>query len=170
MKPFLLAFFVALAGLSPLAAQTPKDLPEMKVLQQFVGSWKYEATFFKSAWNPEEKHLTGTVTTAATLDGSYIEEKGTDGEGGHSQKMYTFDLQGGGYRAWWFSSRGLNNESTGTWDADKHTLTWTTKLPAGPTGVTTQHFVDEKTIEWAITFKDAEGNVTFRAEGKSTRQ
>src|SRR5204863_2651117 len=93
MKTFLLALFVALAGLSPLAAQSPKDLPEMKVLQQFVGSWKYEATFFKAAWNPDEKHLAGTVTTAATLDGSFIEEKGTDGEGGKSQKLYTYDVQ-----------------------------------------------------------------------------
>ena len=166
----LLALSLLLPMTSRLRAQSVKDAPEMKVLLQFVGKWKFEATQFKAEWTPEEKHLTGTATSAAVLDGSFIEEKAILSDHTTAQKLYTYDRQAGTYRAWWFSSLGHFNDSTGTWDAASRTFTWITKLPTGQVGKTTQHFPDDQTMEWEIAFTGDDRTLYFRSSGKNTRE
>ena len=172
MKPRILtlAFLIGLFAASPLRAEPASPPPpELKLLDQFAGNWRYEFTVYKSEWSAEEKHGTGTFTCAWTLGNRFMEEQGTEADGSSHRKISTYDAMAKTFRAWWFSSIGIFNDSTGRWDAEKHTFIFTTPLPAGPTGTTTLHFADDKTVEWDVIFKDA-AKVYYHSGGKSFRQ
>ena len=165
-----LAFLSSLIAVSPLRADpAAPPPPELKLLDQFAGNWRYDFTVYKSEWTPEEKHGTGTFTCQWTVGNRFLEEKGTESDGSSHMKIFTFDAKAGVFRSWWFSSLGIFNDSTGRWDADKRTFIFTTPLPSGQTGTATLHFVDDKTVEWDVIFKDA-AKVYFHNGGKSVRQ
>jgi hypothetical protein len=171
MKPILCISALLALFTAPLTAQSAaKPAPEIKPLQQFEGEWQNEYTVFQAEWTPEEKKGTGTSKATSVLAGNFIEEKNANSDNSTSQKLYTWDAQTKQYRAWWFSSGSHFNDATGVWDATAHTFTWTTKLANGVTGTTTQHFTDAKTMVWKIAFKDADGKVYYRSEGKCTRK
>jgi hypothetical protein len=166
-----LAIIAGLVSVPPLRAEpaAPAIPPELKLLDAFAGKWRYEFTVYPSEWNSEEKHGTGTFTCGWTLGNRFMEEAGTDSDGSSHRKIYTFDAKAGVFRAWWFHSAGIFNDSTGRWDAEKRTFVFTTPLAAGPTGTSTLHFVDDRTVEWDVIFKD-DAKVYYHSGGKSVRQ
>jgi hypothetical protein len=165
-----LALLITFIAVAPLRAEpAPPPPPELKLLDQFKGEWRYEFTVFKSEWSPEEKKGTGTFTCQWTIGDRYMEEKGSDSDGTSHLKLYTFDTKTNAFRAWWFHSAGIFNDATGRWDAEKRTFTFTTPLPSGQTGTSTMRFVDEKTVEWDVIFKDG-AKVFYHSGGKSVRQ
>ena len=165
-----LAFIATLAAFAPLRAEpAAPPPPELRLLDQFAGKWSYEFTVFKSEWNAEEKHGTGTFTCQWTIGNRFMEEKGTESDGTSHMKLYTYDAKASAFRAWWFHSAGIFNDSTGKWDAEKRTFTFTTPLPSGQNGTSTMHFVDDKTVEWDVIFKDG-AKVFYHSSGKSVRQ
>lgn len=163
---FLSVFVAAIPLRAEPAAPPP---PELKLLDQFKGKWTYEFTVHKSEWTPEEKKGTGTFTCQWTIGDRYMEEKGTESDGTSHMKLFTFDKEAGVFRAWWFHSAGIFNDSTGRWDAEKRTFTFTTPRPNGQVGTSTMHFTDEKTVEWDVIFRDAD-KVYYHSSGKSVRQ
>lgn len=165
-----LAFLGILITSKPLCAEpAPPPPPELKLLDQFKGTWRYEFAVHKSEWTPEENKGTGTFTCQWTVGDRYMEEKGTESDGSSHLKLYAFDTEARVFRAWWFHSAGIFNEGTGKWDAAKRTFTFTTPRPNGSTGTSTMHFVDDNTVEWDVIFKD-DTKVCFHSSGKSVRQ
>lgn len=152
------------------ATDKPSLPPELKVFQRWIGSWSYESTICKSEWTPEEKHAAGKFTCAWTMGGRYLEERGTDGEDGSHMRLTTFDATRQAYRAWWFSSTGISNESTGSWDDAAKTFSWTAKIENGRTVASRQHFVSDDVVEASVRVTDSTGKEFFHAEYKSTRQ
>ena len=149
------------------AADAPNSA-EQKVLDRMLGTWRIEATVFKTEWTPETKQVTGRSTFTRVLGGHFVQDQANEPPGEHLA-LYTYDPQREAYRAWWFHWSGESIEFTGKWDGETRTLTWTAPAGEGRT-VTGQHrFVGDDGAEWSIVVKDDAGKVFFRMEGKSTR-
>ena len=174
MKPNIpaLAFLASVIAVLPLRAEpaAPPMPPELRLLDPFAGNWRYDFTVYQSEWSSEEKHGAGTFTCGWTLGNRFMEEQGTESDGSSHRKIYTYDTMTKTYRAWWFSSIGIFNDSTGRWDAEQHSFVFTTVLATGPRGTTTLHFTGDKTVEWDVTFKDDAGKIYYHSGGKSVRQ
>jgi hypothetical protein len=151
------------------AAGQPALPLELKAFQRWIGSWSYEATFFKSEWTPEEKRVTGKFACTWALGGRYLEERGSDGNQESHLKLCTFDEQRRVYRAWWFSSTGNSNVSDGTWDEATQTFKWTAMIEQGRTVTGRQHFVSDDVVEASVRVTDDTGKEFFRIEYKSQR-
>ena len=161
---------VFLVTATPLRADpAPPVPPDLKLLDQFAGNWRYDFTVHKAEWAPEEKHGTGTFTCQWIVGNRFLEEKGTEDDGTSHLKIFSYDAKARVFRTWWFASIGIFNDSTSKWDAEKHTFIFTTLLPTGQNGTATLHFTDEKTVEWEVIFQDG-AKVYFHSRGKSLRQ
>jgi hypothetical protein len=165
----ILIVFAASVSHSPAQPEAPSAV-ELKLLEPLTGNWRFDFTIYKSEWTPEEKHGTGASISQWIVGKRVVEDKGSESDGTSYLKLYTYDTKTSSYHAWWFSSTGNFNDATGRWDAEKQTFLWTTLLPSGITGTTSQHFVDDKHLEWDVIFKDAGGRVYFHSGGKSLRQ
>jgi hypothetical protein len=145
--------------------------PEMKVLQKLAGTWKVVNINRPSKWAPEEKRTTSTDKGELILGGRFLERQGFDDEGNliHTS-MYTYDTEKKAYLWWFWVSNGAFGEFIGTWDAARQTLIFRPRSESRLTGVTTIHFRDEKTLDWSIIAKDADGEIGFHMEGNAVRQ
>lgn len=142
--------------------------PEMKVLERLVGTWKSENVLKTALATPTTSPNVGKNTLI--LGGHFIENKNYNNEGVLLNiNIFSYDAKAQVYRQWLFMSDGNTLESTGTWDADTRTLTFT-KEQGGNKGVFSMRFVDDDTVHTNIIWKDAAGKVTFDFEGKATRQ
>jgi hypothetical protein len=160
-----------LLGLSAIvrSADPPLNSPEQKVLDRFLGSWRTNYKLLKAEWTPEEKQLTADYVTSRELGERFIQERSKHSDGGTGLSLSTYDPERKCYRGWWFSSTGQTSESTGKWDADARTMTWTSTGDQPMATTARQRFVDTDTLEWDVVVRDRTGKVYFRMEGKSTR-
>jgi hypothetical protein len=139
--------------------------PEMKVLQKLVGTWKVE----QIVKVPKESHTTTLlVNRELVLGDRFVEEVGGFDDTGKPtfRGMYTYDSNSRTYRYWLFVSGGDYSESTGTWDAQSQTLTFTNRPSSGGKGVITLRFPDETTFAFSIIFRDSNDKVGYHLEGK----
>jgi len=162
-----------LLGATEMACSTGQAGPmrEQKVLDRFLGSWRTTYKLPKAEWTLEEKTGAADLTFSRTLGGQFVQERGEHADKTTHLVMYTYDAQQKSYRSWYFSSTGQTAESTGTWDADAKTMTWTSVGGAGQDFTTTarHRFVNDDTFEWDVVVKDTKGKVLFRMEGKALR-
>jgi hypothetical protein len=139
------AFLCAVANLP--AADPPAPSPEQQVLDRLLGSWRTDYKTQKAEWTPAEKQFSAELTSTRILGGTFVQEKGQHPEKVSSLTLYTYDTDRNCYRAWWFSSTGQTSESTGQWDADARTLTWTATTGAPYISTARHRFVNDDTVE-----------------------
>jgi hypothetical protein len=151
-----------------LSVEAPIKSPEQAILDRWVGSWRIAYTVPKAEWTPEEKRGTAEVTTKRAIGGKFLQEVAEHSDKKSTITIHTYDEQTKTYRSWWFSSEGRTSESTGIWDADTATMTWTAR-DRGNTTTGTSRFLDADKAEWTVLVKDNVGKPVFRMEGKSTR-
>lgn len=156
------------AWLSSLTAEMHAGIPEQKVLDRFLGSWR-SSLVRKVEGNPEEYKGTVDFTDTRVLGGQFVQEKTESSDDTSGLAMYTYDPQKKCYRCWRFGSTGQAAESTGTWDAESKTLRWSFVGEAGVTVTRTHHFLDENKYEWEVTSTDKTGKVIFHVAGTSVR-
>ena len=152
-----------------LGMPPPGDMEHLKVLDRFVGSFRSESVERQA--NGDEKKSTGTSVTKWSLQGRYVESRGTDSDGKQeSLGLWTYDSDAGVYKAWYFlpiSPKPI--PLTFRWN--ESTKTFTGKGDSG-NGITVQmtiRFIDNDRSEWTATLKDASGNVVGEVKGKSFR-
>jgi hypothetical protein len=150
------------------SADPPLDSPEQRVLDKWVGKWRTTYKLPKAEWTPQEKTGTAELTTSRVIGGRFVQEKSEHSDRTSGSLIYTYDAQKKCYRAWWFSSAGHTNESTGEWDTGTKTMIWTSKQD-GITTTTKHRFVDDDSTEWAVEVKDGAGKILFLVDGKSVR-
>ena len=75
------------------------------------------------------------------------------------------------FRRWYFDSNGwfLRSDTTGRWNPDTETLTWTTDMGEGRTQTITNWFLDKDTIKCSIVVKDKQETTLLDIQGTSTR-
>jgi hypothetical protein len=149
------------------AAEGPTLTAEDKVLNRFLGTWRSTYKVPKGEANPEERRGTAELTFTRVLGGKFLQERRQLSDKNTNMTMYTYDTERKTYGAWWFSSTGQAAFSTGKWDEETRTMTWT----SGEEAVrTTSHyrFVTDDSVEWDVVIKEKD-RVVFRMEGKNTR-
>lgn len=170
IQDLLFVLAVAILWLVPLSvanAQTPKS-PELKVLDRLVGSWRLEEVERQA--NGDEKKNTAILITKWSLQGRYIEVRGTesDGKKQNSLNLWTYDSDAGVYKMWMFVWNNPNTiPVTWRWNESKKTFTG---KGAGNTMQMTIRFIDNDRYEYTATAKDASGNVVVETKGKVFRK
>lgn len=141
---------------------------EQKRLDRFLGTWKTEYRLPKAEWTPEEKSGSATMVFTRELGGQMVRERTKHADGTENTFLTMFDPQQKQYRAWWFSSNGQVNNSTGSWDDAAKAFTWKLSGPDGLTSTAQHRFVGEK-LDWTVLVENSEKIAMYRAEGTSVR-
>ena len=171
--PAVLAVLLARAA---LAADPAPDVPELKVLNHYVGRWTGELTT-KPVGTVPGGTSKGSSQSEWVHDGRFVRQTWTLDGGPTFPKMsgstmMTYDPGRKTYRGWTFFSNGHTSESTGTWDARTRTMTWSARdAHTGLTTTTTATFTADGTTEqWTIVEKDRAGKVVGDTSGTNTRK
>lgn len=159
---------LSLADASGLAQPPPKP-PESKVLDRYIGTWKFEGVSKPAEWNPKEKRGAGTTVNEWILNGWFQHHKAKDDQGNESIDILTYDPRTKTYRFWSFFSEGFAVEEAGTWDEQSKTLTTKADVD-GITVLSTMRFIDNDTRELTRVAKDGKGKVYLDMRSKLTRQ
>lgn len=149
-----------------VAAKEPARSAELKQLDRFLGTWKTEYRLPKAEWTPEEKSGSATMVFTRELGGQMVRERTKHADGTENTFLTMFDPQQKQYRAWWFSSTGQVNNSTGSWDDAAKAFTWKLSGPDGLTSTAQHRFVGEK-LDWTVLVENSEKVAMYRAEGTS---
>lgn len=159
----------AAAAAKPSAVKDSGDRSaEQKRLDRFLGTWKTEYRLLKAEWTPEEKSGSATMVFTRELGGQMVRERTKHADGTENTFLTMFDPQQKQYRAWWFSSTGQFNNSTGAWDDAAKAFTWKSNEPVGFTSTAQHRFVGEK-LNWTVLVENSEKIAMYRAEGTSVR-
>lgn len=167
---FILAFGVLVALLSSeCPAQAPVKPDELKVLERFIGKWKFEFISRPAEWTPKEVRMTGTSSNEWLLDGRLQQHKVKFDQGGDGIELWTFDARRRSFRSWSFDDDGRVSEMSGSWDVKTNTLTRKSEIAQGITLVLTTRFVDNQSREIVGVAKDSEGNIYLDFRTKVSR-
>lgn len=141
--------------------------PEDKQLDRFLGTWKTEYRVPKAEWTPEEKRGSAEMIFSLELGGKMVRERTKHADGVENTFLMVFDASKKQYRAWWFSSTGQFNDSTGQWDEAAKAFTWMVFEPE--LSSTAQHrFVNDK-LDWTVLVWNRQKVMVFLMEGTSAR-
>ena len=166
----VLMFLVGCLGRQSLAAEPPKP-PELKVLEQFVGTWDCEAITKPAVWTPKEAHDKTVEVNEMSLDGWFLHGSSTTTAGKtNAILMNTYDPAQKAYRIWRFMSGGSCEEMRGEWDEAASTLTITTDLGHGITQKAAFHLIDKDHREYHVVAKDSDGKVYLEIQGIVNRR
>ncbi len=146
-----------------------KTPPEQMILDKWLGAWRTSHKQATSDLVSEEKAGTAKVITSRIVSEQLVQEKVEDSDKTRGGFIFTYDNQKKCYRRWEYSFAGKTTESTGKWDTDKKTMTWTSAGEPSSITTTTHRFVDDDHAEWDVVTKDRTGKLLFHMEGKSVR-
>lgn len=155
---------------SPAATQPPAKPPELKILDKYAGTWKFEGVESPAEWTPKEVRYNGITVNQWVLDGWFQHHKVTFGDGREGIDIITYDPRKKVFRQWNFMSLGLYSESLGTWDEQTQTLTFKSDLGDGFGAVSTMKFLDKDNREATLIVTDVQGKVYLSSMSKLTRQ
>jgi hypothetical protein len=150
------------------AAKEPDRSVELKQLDQFLGTWKTDYRLPKAEWTPEEKSGSATMVFTRELGGQMVRERTKHADGTENTFLMLFDANQKRYRAWWFSSIGLFNDSTGSWDEAAKAFTWKLSDSNGLAHTAQHRFVGDK-LDWTVLVENPQKVAMFRMEGTSSR-
>ena len=161
-----------LSGLPSEAQETTPnpDVPELKPLDRFVGSWELDFVVKMGTGNTKMK---ADVTTNWILCGRVIQHKFVWSPGDkHGLGLMTYDAEEKSYREWYFDSTGSvpRSDRRGQWDEATKTLTWKGTSSNGITSTAVTRSIDNDTYEWSLVDKDRSGKVVFEMEAKAKRK
>lgn len=174
MRIAVIASMFAMSALPCLAAD--KELtPELKVLDQRVGTWKTETVTKPGAWVPEGAKSSGVETIEWTLGRKFIKgEAKVQGPRGKNTNLHlmTFDPHERVYRFWFFDSEGNfpRSDMAGTYDENTKTIIFKQSLPNDDvSSVVSMKFTSKDRVDWHGQWKDKDGQVMMEIEGVVTR-
>jgi len=152
-----------------LAADGPaKDIPELQVLSNYVGTWDVAIT------SKDSPFTKGESSTTWVLDGRFVQQTGElkSADGSNAIKvttLMTYDSERNMYRMWPFLSNGSTSEGSGKWDEKTRTMTSTSRQD-GTTTTTTAKFSDNGIEEWLFITTNQNNEVVDRFGGTNTRR
>jgi len=153
------------------AADGPSpDVPELKVLDHYAGTW--DVTFETT----EIGFSKGEASSKWILDGRYLQTTSSTQSADGAMKLsmttlMTYDVNKKAYRGWTFVSNGTNSQSNSTWDEKSKTYT-TISSPDGNGIVSkiTADFSEQDVEKWKIVIQDKAGTRLAEIRGKNTKR
>jgi len=143
-------------------------VPELGVLDSFVGEWKGD---FAGRGSEQRTQMVGD--SQWVLNGRFLLTKNRiiGGDQSESWTIWTYDTRDHQYRRWVFTSSGLVMSQRGSWnDTTKEFVFTVDKEPAFNGTITaTTKIVDDRTRAWSYLFKDQAGKETGEIKGTNTR-
>jgi hypothetical protein len=124
----------------------------------------------------ESRKFSGTVSSAWTLRGRYLEQTGTYNLGATTppliiKTLMTFEVKDNRYQYWYFLSDGQKFQTTGQWDQALRTMTSKGSLPGnGNTLIITAKFDENGTESWTIETRNRDNQVVGRMRGINSRR
>lgn len=179
MKRLLIFFACSFGALATSAAadapQGPAaDVPELRVLNHWVGQWDCDMTVKPNAGLPQGLQAKGTASAEWVLGGRFVQQtatsEGVNGKPGIKvMTLMTYDPQKQAYRGWIFFSTGAVRQIEGQWDEATRTMTAKSRdADSGGTMLITATFADSGAETWSIVEKDGSGKVVGETSGKNT--
>jgi len=172
----LAALSLAAVALADPPKGPAKDVPELRILQHWIGAWDVEMNTKPNADMPMGRRAKGTATAEWTLDGRFIQQSATSTpvDGSlvmHSKTLMTYDPRKKVYRSWMFFSNGYVSESEGKWDDASRTMTSSSRdAESGNTTTINANFAEEGVENWKIVVKDRDGKLIGETTGKNVRR
>jgi hypothetical protein len=148
-------------------AKTPgpqAGIPELLVLDRYVGSWRFAST------DPDRPAMTGVGRSWWVAGGRFLASEFTTSGGYAGFILRTYDPVAKVYRDWQFGSTGGVQEAVGRWEGKTSTLTVEAKRPNGMTVVMENKFVDADTVELTHVVRDKTGAIVNQSKSKMTRE
>jgi hypothetical protein len=139
-------------------AQVPPKPPELKVLENFVGTWDSETVAKPAEWTPKGVKTTGTNKYEWVLDGRFMQNTEQNGDAS-VVGWWTYNALAKAYRGWFFMSDGSTVEWKGRWDDEKGGLRMEADMGNGIVLTGVNRFPDKDTYEWIFLAKDQAGKV-----------
>lgn len=154
-------------------AEDPAPIPELKVLEDYVGTWEEVMTNKPTELMPRAERQVSTTKKSWTLGGRHIRMEGTWNPGKNEfLSLLTFDPATKEYRTWYFDSGGgiPRGDMHGTWDERTRTMTWKSTDEFGNKTVGKTRLVDRDHHEWTVVMTDPNGKVLLDLQAKNTRK
>jgi hypothetical protein len=178
MNRHVIVLFTSTVFVFPAHADAPqgpsKEVPELQILNHWVGKWDVDLTVKPNADLPKGRHAQGTAKAEWVLMGRFLQQTGTleasDGLPAiQVHSLMTYDPGKKVYRTWMFFSTGFVSESEGTWDEKTRTLTSTGRnAESGITTTTKASFAEDGSESWSMISKNGDGKVVAETNGKNT--
>jgi hypothetical protein len=151
------------------AADGPaKDVPELQVLSNYIGTWDVAIT------SKDSPFTKGESNAVWILDGRFVQQTGVlkSDDGTNAIKvttLMTYDSERKTYHMWSFLSNGSTSDASGKWDEKNRTMT-STSNQGGTTTTTTARFTEDGIEEWMIVTTNQNKEVVGRFGGTNTRR
>ena len=151
------------------------DVPELKALDHYAGTWDVEMTIVPRDPNQQGKTFRGQVEAKWVVGGRFLEQTGTyrlseTGQPLVIKTLMTYDTAEKQYHYWLFLSSGGVRESRGQWNEQTKTMTSTMKSADGDVTTTTADFSTAGEENWTIETRHVDNSIAFRITGKNTRR
>ncbi len=162
---------VAVTATSAFQDGPTADVPELKVLDHWLGNW--ETTLREKSVGADR---VGKGKAEWVLGGRFMKQAWTldadaVGPAMSGESLMTFDPEEHVYRSWSFDSTGGTTQATGRWDAASKTMTWTGTDPSRDlTTITTARFDEDGVETWTVVIKGKDGATLADVEGTNRRR
>jgi len=137
-------------------------------LHRYIGSWRGDVTVESPGKSTVRYVQENTFTW--TLGGRFMEERGTDSNGGSFAGIWAFDATTNKYRAHYFvAPSGDDIVLVHAWNPAKQAFFGNADLPGGVRMLAEDRFLGPDSYIWTLTIQDQNGKTLSHTEGKERR-
>lgn len=160
--PGMLKVHAAVAA--PAAAPLPADNP----MHHYIGSWRGEVTVTIPGKDTSRYVQDNAFTW--TLGGRFMEERGTDSNGGSFAGIWAFDAKTNKYSAHYFvAPSGDVVVLAHAWNPGKQGFVGSADLPDGMRILVEDRFFGSDSYVWTMTIQDKKRVTLSHTEGRERR-
>jgi len=157
----LLLVLVLFAILLITALNSAAISPGMKVLNQYIGTWKSNIVFQPAAWSPRKEEVIGTTKVEWILKDQF--QTITRQSDKHEMlEIQRYDEESKKFHRWNFDANGGNSFWIGSWDNKSRTMTWEyVDFGMGVKGKMVDSFIAEGEYQTTTVMEDSSGRLLF---------
>ena len=155
----LVAWLTLAAGVPAVAAAQPGELTGKAVLNQWLGTWDYQAVVSPALLTPQSVTVDGTADGEWIVGGQFQQVSSRDSLS-ETHEIQRYEPGSQEYRKWIFQSDGTQSFWQGRWDSAASTMRWQyVDFGVGVAGTIEDRFISADRYESTVVMTDGAGNV-----------